>query len=129
MPTDRRQDGKQVPDHKAESVQPVQEGCLVGNKTDMPFRLQNCMGQDPKGRVARICGPGSGELRSVIGWPCGDTDLSDAFAGCGTDSAGGLADCLNGFVNCRVCQALNQADVLNRDCDEFDDGLVNGSCL
>jgi hypothetical protein len=101
---------------------------LRENRTDMPFRLQNCMGQDPRDRVVKICGPGSSELRSVIGWPCGDTDLSDAFAGCGTDDAGELAVCLNELANCRLCQALNQADVLNRDCDEFDDGVVNGSC-
>ena len=39
-----------------------------------------------------------------------------------------LGDCLDRLVECRVCLGLNAADALNRDCDDFDDGLTNGTC-
>jgi agarase len=32
-------------------------------------------------------------------------------------------------VECRVCLSLNRVDFLDRDCDAFDDGDKNGSCL
>jgi hypothetical protein len=50
------------------------------------------------------------------------------------DDCGGeatLADfevCIDTLVECQVCLALNEVDALNRDCDAFDDGVVNGSC-
>ena len=32
------------------------------------------------------------------------------------------------IVECQVCVMLNQIDLLERDCDDFDDGAPNGSC-
>jgi hypothetical protein len=32
-------------------------------------------------------------------------------------------------IECRVCLALDEADDLGADCDRFDDGMANGSCL
>ncbi len=55
-------------------------------------------------------------------------DLSDAFPGCATDAAAALATCVDETVECRVCLALNRADDLARDCDLFDDGMLNASC-
>ena len=54
----------------------------------------------------------------------------DAFEGCGTPAtAEDLRECVDVLVECQVCLALNQADNLSRDCDEFDDGDTgNGSC-
>jgi streptogramin lyase len=101
---------------------------LKDNITDVALHLQNCMGQDPKHEIAKVCDPGASELRSAVGWRCTGADRSVAFPRRGTDDEAELARYLEESVNCRVCQALNQADVLSRDCDEFDDGLVNASC-
>ena len=51
-----------------------------------------------------------------------------ARSSCDTNDAAQLAACLDALVKCQVCLALNQANALNRDCDDFDDGVVNGSC-
>ena len=96
--------------------------------------LQECMGQDPKGKIAKACDPTTGKIRSTINKKCGSVDFPGAFPqviaipGCGTDDPATLATCLDQIVECQVCLALNQADRLSRDCDEFDDGLTNGSC-
>ena len=55
-------------------------------------------------------------------------DLVAAVPGCSTSDPGVLGDCLDRLVECQVCLALNEADALSRDCDEFDDGAINGSC-
>jgi cysteine-rich repeat protein len=92
--------------------------------------LQGCMGTDLKEKIAKACDPVSGTIRSKIDKKCvgKDVDLSDAFASCGTDDPEELATCLDEIVECRVCLALNEADALNRDCDDFDDGVLNESC-
>ncbi len=83
----------------------------------------------PEGKVAKACDPVSGKIRSSIDKKCGPpVDISTAFPGCGTGDAATLAGCLDQIVECHVCLALNQADNLARDCDDFDDGVVNGSC-
>jgi hypothetical protein len=48
-------------------------------------------------------------------------------AGCHASGAA-LAQCIDTRIHCRVCETLNEADGMNRDCDLFDDGLGNGSC-
>jgi cysteine-rich repeat protein len=76
----------------------------------------------------------TGRIRSTIEEKCDGVDFASAFpglvlrSGCSTSLAGGVAWCLDDIVNCRFCKALNEADALARDCDEFDDGAVNGSC-
>lgn len=92
--------------------------------------LQGCMGRDPKGKIAKACEPVSGTIRSKIDKKCvgKGVDLLDAFASCDTDDPGELAICLDQIVECQVCLALNEADALDRDCDDFDDGVVNESC-
>jgi hypothetical protein len=92
--------------------------------------LQGCIGQDPKGKIARACDPATGKIRSTIDKKCGaPVDPSTAFPGCGTGDPAALATCLDEIVECHVCLALNQADNLARNCDWFDDGVENGSCL
>ena len=39
-----------------------------------------------------------------------------------------LSTCLDQQVECRVCQLLNQDDLLSVDCDLFDDGIADASC-
>ncbi len=88
--------------------------------------LQACMGADLKGKVTKAC---ESKLDATITSKCGGLDLGTLFPGCGTGDPGALGDCLDRLVECRVCRALNAADALSRDCDDFDDGLTNGSCL
>jgi hypothetical protein len=88
------------------------------------------MGVDPKHKIAKACDPVSGTIQSKIDKKCvgKGVDLSDAFASCGTDDPGELAICLDRIVECQVCLALNEADALDRDCDDFDDEVINESC-
>jgi cysteine-rich repeat protein len=92
--------------------------------------LQACMGVDPKGNIAKACDPVSGTIPSKIDKKCvgKGVDLLGAFASCDTDDPGELATCLDQIVECQVCLALNEADALDRDCDDFDDEVANESC-
>jgi cysteine-rich repeat protein len=104
--------------------------------TSLPFGhptdFAECMGHDPKGKIARACDPGTGKLGSILAKRCSAVDLSHAFpeltlrAGCG--GMVGIGECLGALVACRVCRMLNAADGLPGDCDAIDDGTVNGSC-
>ena len=98
----------------------------------LPFADQNdighCMGYDPRGKVASECDPQSGRVRRTIGKHCSASSLSGVFPGCDASHANELARCMHKLVECRVCRALNDADGLFRDCDELDDGQLNGSC-
>ncbi len=89
--------------------------------------LADCMGQDPKGKIAKAC---QSKLKAKLDSKCAGT--LDVFPGCNDPNAPGttqeLADCLDRLVECRVCLGLNAADNLARDCDDFDDGALNGSC-
>ena len=86
--------------------------------------LALCMGFDTTGKIDRDCGE---KLDRTLTSHCSGTDQATAFPG---DCAGApdLGACLDRLVECRVCLALNAADNLARDCDEFDDGLDNASC-
>ena len=89
--------------------------------------LADCMGQDPKGKIAKAC---QTKLKAKLDSKCAET--LDLFPGCNEPSAPSntqeLADCLDRLVECRVCLGLNAADNLGRNCDQFDDGAFNGSC-
>ncbi len=89
--------------------------------------LADCMGQDPKGKIAKAC---QTKLKEKLDKKCAGT--LDVFPGCNDPNAPGttqeLADCLDRFVECRVCLGLNEADNLDRNCDQFDDGELNASC-
>ena len=87
--------------------------------------LATCMDADA-GKLNEIC--------VAIGKPlsqrCLDAgiDLSEAFPGCAVDDGPLTAICMGERVRCRRCAALNEADALTRDCDLYDDWLVNASC-
>ncbi len=89
--------------------------------------LADCMGQDPKGGIEKDCVT---KLTDKVGKSCTGLDYATLFPGeCSGEAT--LADfesCLEARVECRVCLALNEADNLARDCDEFDDGAFNASC-
>ncbi len=94
--------------------------------------LEDCLGDDPRGAVARVCDPVMGKLaKRILPRRCvaKGVDLLASFPGCATNDVEDLATCVNEIIECRVCRALNQADDLAVDCDLFDDGETNTSCL
>jgi hypothetical protein len=75
---------------------------------------------------------------------CGKVDLAKAFPGCAPDAPAvalargleidgikdeGVTKCAVDSTRCRWCEAYNLMDGLTIDCDAFDDGSANGSCL
>lgn len=53
-----------------------------------------------------------------------------AFPGlCSALGGNALTNCLDARVGCRICRALGDIDNLDVDCDAFDDGLANSSCV
>jgi len=94
--------------------------------------LETCIGDDPRGSIARRCDPVIGKLATrVLPRSCvaKGVDLLSSFPGCATNDAEDLAACVDEIVECRVCRALNQADDLAANCDFIDDGEANKSCL
>jgi hypothetical protein len=75
---------------------------------------------DPKGKIAMKCG-GDFDLAKK----CGTTDNDALFPGCAVPDR---AACIDHKIECEVCKALNDLDGLSRDCDEFDNGVLDGSC-
>jgi hypothetical protein len=91
---------------------------------DDPGDLELCLGLDPKGKIDKSCNT---KLVGTVTKKCpaGAVDTDAAFPGCAGED---LVTCLNRLVICRVCRAASQADDLDHDCDELDDGTTNGSC-
>lgn len=85
---------------------------------------------DAKGKIAKKVT----KLQADVEKNCGSVaaDLGTLFPGlpAGTCHAtvADLATCITDRVECRVCQTLNAADGMDRDCDELDNGALDGSC-
>ncbi len=79
---------------------------------------------DAKGRLQKAC---VGKLERRISRSCSGN--FGAFGGCNATNAMELQACLDARVACQICQALDEVDGFERDCDLFDDGLANDSCL
>jgi hypothetical protein len=91
----------------------LQDECLPADGTGIP---------DGKGKIAKKCATG---LASVLSKKCAVGNLNDLVPGC---APGVDADCLEKKVKCEVCRALKDTDGLDRICDEFHSGVVDGSC-
>jgi hypothetical protein len=110
------------------SAQELQDECLGTGASAQP---------DPKNRIAKKC---TDTLRAGIfknmARKCRgveDVDLTRAFGNgdCAAEAAAGgtaLEECLERIVECEVCEMWNAADGLDRRCDLFDNGLLDGSC-
>jgi len=102
---------------------------LKTGHVDSRARLEQCFEDikaDPRGKSARA----AARLARHVTRKCG-LDISAAFPGACRDSvsAGALAQCVATLADCRVCLMVNAADGLGVDCDAFDDGAVNASCV
>lgn len=118
-------------------------GIASGTITDAQSLQDQCLGvgagqPDPKGKIAKSCdlmdevSPGKFKLdkvRKMIA-KCEDSavPLDQAFPGCGTTDGSALHGCIDARLSCELCRFLNEADDLALDCDQFDDGALNGSC-
>jgi glucose/arabinose dehydrogenase len=94
--------------------------------------LADCLDADPRGKVAAACDDATGALATkVIPKSCTDkgVNVTTAFPGCAAADAAALAACAERTGRCAACGRLEQADALDIDCDEFDDGAVNASCV
>jgi hypothetical protein len=96
---------------QAGSTTALQDECMGTGSSGIP---------DPKGKIAKKCG---GDFD--IGKNCGGQNLDVMIPGCvpGADAA-----CVDRKIECEVCKTLNALDGLDRCCDQFDNGLVDGSC-
>ncbi len=97
-----------------ELAQCVDDGALTGS-----------IAADSKGKIAkRVAG-----LASVIGSHC-QMPLDGAFPGaCDGLSGEPLTSCIDARSKCRVCQTVNAVDSLTVDCDLFDDGVADTTCV
>ncbi|HYB98761.1 MAG TPA: hypothetical protein VEC57_06455 [Candidatus Limnocylindrales bacterium] len=83
---------------------------------------------DAKGKIERA----TAKMARSIERKCDAAGVtSEAFArgACGSLSGAALAACIERRVACRACQGINDVDALSVDCDAFDDGADNDSCL
>jgi cysteine-rich repeat protein len=112
-------------------------GAAVPGLIDSGADLQNrCLGvgtnpqPDPRKKVARACSDPKKGIQKFIDRSCSNLNLSltALFPTCGTTTTAGTAACLNRKAACNTCMALNAANDLDRDCELFDDGLVNNTC-
>lgn len=88
-------------------------------------RLEECLDEiiaDPRGKIAKIIA----SLDNTMDRKCG-AYLADAFPGVCAGQAE-FAQCVDTLVECRACLMINAMDDLSKDCDAFDDGVLNDSC-
>ena len=108
-----------------------EKGLKDGSVTSV-LTLTGCLDADPKGKLAAQCDAATGALASqVLPRQCilRGVDLGAAFPGCATANEAEFVACADRVGRCRACVALGAADALGPDCDDFDDGSANASCL
>ena len=109
-------EGKDPLPDGAVSALELQNACLGTNSTSETI---------PGDKIAKDC---KTKVDQAIDKKCLDLPTG-LFPGCGTSvSKVDLQICVDEAVECEVCKLLNEIDGLSRDCDEFDDGIANGSC-
>ena len=89
--------------------------------------FQDCFDETTVGMSAKV-DRATFDLSRTLAKKCAGVDLAVAFPGV-CSGALDFASCVDDRVECRVCLMLNAMDGLNADCDAFDDGAANGSCL
>jgi hypothetical protein len=98
------------------------EACLSGDP--------NSIAADPKQKISKAVTKLSGDIGRDCGTSAAIVSIAADFpGGCSGSTTGTLAGCLDTKAECRICLALNATDGLSEDCELFDDGVANGSCL
>ncbi|HYD47140.1 MAG TPA: hypothetical protein VEB21_02265 [Terriglobales bacterium] len=94
--------------------------------------LGSCMAEpgklDPKGKLAKA----AEKLAATVGKKCTDEAVSDPFPTglCGSPSDGAaFTSCVQAQVRCTACFYAVYVDEAVVDCDIFDDGALNDSCV
>lgn len=91
--------------------------------------LAACIGEDPDGDTASA----EETLQQTIASRCGPiASLATVFPGRCAQQSASVAEfsaCVSAAVGCRACQAIARMDGLGPPCDQFDDGVVNGTCF
>ena len=84
---------------------------------------------DTRGKLAKK----DADLEDTVVSACLDASLvtDTLFPGecVGHSGDPGFADCIDERIECRVCEMLNRGEGLGVDCDLFDDGAPNASCV
>ena len=95
----------------------VNNGAMTGSITN-----------DSKGKISKVFGKLIDDIIKACDTP---NVTAGAFPGnCnGVGIGGALALCLDRQVECRVCQAINEIDGLFVNCDLFDNGVADATCL
>jgi len=94
-----------------------------------------CVTEDAAGKIAKTCDLNSGgktdKIRGTIAKSCGGVDLAAAFPGCATGDAETLHGCLVAKEACAACGAMADVvdDLLGTDCDAYDNGASDNSCI
>jgi hypothetical protein len=106
------------------------DGMKAGTVTDAATLETECLTPtipDPKSKISKK----ATKLTGDVGAACTGVSIATLFPGVcsGSANATALGDCIERQTECRVCETLNAADGTARDCDLFDDGLANGSCV
>jgi len=112
---------------KKQGLKGSQDNQKVPDPAKSPFDqasdLEECLGFDPKGKILKDCVT---KLGQQISKKCTGQSTDQLFPGCGQED---LATCVDRVAECRACLLLDVVDGLARDCDVFDDGNSNGSCV
>lgn len=89
--------------------------------------ISACLGQDPKGKIGKT----EIKLSDTPAKKCGGVDFTTAVPGA-CSAAASWSECTDNLIarsRCRTCQAIALMDGLSfPDCDDDDDGVLNGSC-
>jgi cysteine-rich repeat protein len=86
-----------------------------------------CLGADPKGKIGKT----ETKLADTPAKKCSGVDPTTTFPGA-CSSAVVFADCTDSIIaaaRCATCESISVQDGLTApDCDDDDDGVLNGSC-
>ena len=118
---------KKCQDTKLKEFSKCKKAGLKDVSVHDPLSLAACMGKDPKGKVGKAC---VAKLNDKIDGKCTGLDYASMFPGecAGEGTLLEFEECVRQRVDCRACLALNEADGLDRNCDDFDDANLNASC-
>ena len=90
--------------------------------------LQAADQTEPRGKIAANC---SSKPTGHVSGRCLNQGvaLDTAFPGCNTTDGANLVSCMDAAARCRLCNFAVEVNNLLTDCDEYDDGSENLSCV